>query len=208
MDAGERLVRAAESGDAFLVARLLARGARPDVPDAEGRTPLESAVRKDRADVVRLLVGAGADTARRVGEYGETSPLCLAAMLGRTGVVGALLDAGVNPDTPDRMGQPALVLAATATPEGHPATVDLLLDRGAAPEITLRGRTALGWAACFGRPGTVRHLLARGAAPTRQALACARDHASSRPGGRAVHEEVIGLLRAARGPRTAPPEGG
>ncbi|MEU9783526.1 ankyrin repeat domain-containing protein [Streptomyces phaeochromogenes] len=92
----------------------------------------------------------GADPEQRAGEYHETNPLCLAATHGHTDIAEALLDAGVHSGTLDGMRQPPLVLAATSVPEGHPRTVDLLLDRGADIEATLRNRTSLEWAACFG----------------------------------------------------------
>ncbi|MFI1208760.1 ankyrin repeat domain-containing protein [Streptomyces sp. NPDC020802] len=190
-----RLARAAEGGDAAGVARLLAEGAQVDDPNPSSwRTPLDLAVHHGHLDVVRLLIHAGTDLAQRVGEYHETSPLCLAAMRGHADIAEALLDAGVHPDALDRMGQPPLVLAATSMPEGHPRTVDLLLDRGADIEATLRDRTALGWAACFGHPRMVGHLLARGATPTPQALACAGRHTER---DREAYPRIAEALRAA-----------
>ncbi|MFJ5549016.1 hypothetical protein [Streptomyces sp. NPDC093225] len=58
-------------------------------PDA-GAAPLEAAVRAGRADAVRALVRAGEDPRLPLGEYHETTPLCLAASLGRLGVADAV----------------------------------------------------------------------------------------------------------------------
>ncbi|MBQ1099639.1 ankyrin repeat domain-containing protein [Streptomyces sp. b94] len=53
----------------------------------------------------------------------------------------------------------------------HTETVALLLDRGADVEDrTMKQRTALEWAACFGRVDTVPLLLGRGAEATEMAL--------------------------------------
>ncbi|MFE2324895.1 ankyrin repeat domain-containing protein [Streptomyces sp. NPDC059385] len=165
------LGRAAEAGDAALVQRLLAGGAEADARVPGGRRALELAVCAGRAEVVRLLLAAGADPGRDAGPYDEATPMALAAMNGHTAVARALLDAGADPCGPaGRMCYVPLVLAATHGECGSSATVDLLLDRGADPEERMRDRTALEWAARFGHPAVVEQLIARGAAVTDRAL--------------------------------------
>ncbi|MEU2630138.1 ankyrin repeat domain-containing protein [Kitasatospora sp. NPDC007106] len=127
--------------------------------------PLEEAVRRGRAAEVARLVAAGADPEQPIGEYRETTPLCLAAASGHTAVVRVLLAAGVHPDARNGLGHLPLVLAATAGRAGHPAAVDLLLDAGADIEARTRGRTALEWADGFGLTETARRLRGRGARP-------------------------------------------
>lgn len=114
--------------------------------------------------MVSLLAEAGSDL-ECGGAYRETTPLCLAAALGQTAVVSALLDAGVHPEARNEMGYLSLVLAATAGRAGHPRAVDLLLGRGAGIDAEMNGRIALGWAADSIQEDMVRHLLNRGATP-------------------------------------------
>jgi hypothetical protein len=59
------LLRAATRGDAGDVERLLARGADPDETDQDGRTAVTHAAYGGHAEVVRLLVDAGADVNRQ-----------------------------------------------------------------------------------------------------------------------------------------------
>ncbi|MFE7608953.1 ankyrin repeat domain-containing protein [Streptomyces celluloflavus] len=197
VDAVARLAQAAYDGDTPLVARLLGEGVAVDGLNSGGRTALDLAVQRGHDEVVRLLVGAGADLEQRAGEYGESTPLCLAALEGHTAVVGVLLDAGVHPESRNGFGHAPLVLAATAGAEGHPDTVDLLVDRGADIDVLMKDRTPLDWAAGFGQVRMVHQLLGRGATPTAQALALAREHAERYPESRQKFERVIDVLRAA-----------
>lgn len=194
----ERWLRAAGDGDAVLVARLLEEGMPVDTPGSDDpRTALERAAREGHAAVVRLLLEAGAVAEQPVGEYQEMTPLCMAAGRGHTAVVEALLDAGVHPEARDRLNHLPLVLAATADEEGHPSTVDLLLDRGADIEAEMKGWTALDWAAGFGHVDMVRHLLERGATPRPVAVSTARDQAIRYPDRRTEYERVLAALRSA-----------
>ncbi|MEV8452116.1 ankyrin repeat domain-containing protein [Streptomyces sp. NPDC052095] len=196
MDMADQLARAAGEGDAAVVARLLGTGAEVDAPVSAGRTALDLAVRAGHAETVRVLLAAGADLRQRAGEYGESTPLCLAAMHGHTVVVEILLDAGAPTGAQGRMGSVPLVLAATATEQGHPRTVDVLLDHGADIDGVMKGRTPLEWAAGFGLVPMVHHLLARGATPTARALSEARAGAERSPGAAGKYALVIDVLAA------------
>lgn len=55
------LLAAAARGDVAQVKALIARGDKPDVQDAYGRTPLHVAAYGRRHDVMRALVAAGAN---------------------------------------------------------------------------------------------------------------------------------------------------
>ena len=67
------------------------------------------------------------------------------------------LGAGMNPDTPDEKGTPALILAAT---KGLTETVRALLEGKARPDLkTSRGWTSLHFACLFGHVETVQALI-------------------------------------------------
>ena len=79
----------------------------------------------------------------------------LAAGGGSTEAVKLLLDAGANINAPDVRGMTPLMLAI-ATDHGNQAVIDLLLARGADPNIKSRaGETALDWARKFARRPTL-----------------------------------------------------
>lgn len=155
------LIDAVKAGDASSVRAVLARG-RAQVATAErdGTTALHWAAQQDRADLVRLLLDAGAD-ARAANRYGAT-PLAVACLSAGAPVVSALLDAGADPNTSSGEGQTALMTAARA---GKAEVVRLLLARGATVEAKerWRGQTALMWAVAEGHADVVRVLLDAGA---------------------------------------------
>ncbi|MGW9173865.1 ankyrin repeat domain-containing protein [Streptomyces decoyicus] len=193
----DQLTWAAGDGDAARVARLLGEGVGVDAPDSEGHTALDLTVRRGHADVVRLLIAAGADPEQRAGEYQESTPLCLAAAHGHTAAVRALLDAGAHTGAQGRMSHAPLVLAATTGDEGHPETVDLLLDHGADINVVMKDRTPLDWAVWFGQVPMVQQLLDRGATPTAKALTTAHERTERHPESRQKYERIIDALLAA-----------
>ncbi|MFD5558007.1 ankyrin repeat domain-containing protein [Streptomyces sp. NPDC127068] len=196
MDIANQLVRSAADGDVIEVARLLGQGAVVDAPDRDGRTALDRAVEQGHADVVSRLVGAGADLEQRVGEYQESTPLCMAAGHGHTAVVGVLLDAGADTGAQGRLNHVPLVLAATTGDEGHPETVDLLLDRGVDINVVMKHRTALDWAVRFGQEEMVYRLLGRGAITSAGTLAAARERLGRHPESRRMTERIAVALLA------------
>jgi uncharacterized protein len=98
-DGATPLMRAAHVGDLPAVRALLAAGADVNAADPQGWTALGKAVYNadlDRgfADVVQVLIDAGASVEAPIG-YG-IRPLMLAAGYGETAVVEVLLDAGAD----------------------------------------------------------------------------------------------------------------
>lgn len=94
------LMRAAMFGQTGTAAALIAARARPDVAAVDGRTAMHWAAVGGSADVVRVLLRAGADV--NVKAFDET-PLGYAVDSGVLSVVSALIEAGA---TPASMRQP------------------------------------------------------------------------------------------------------
>jgi ankyrin repeat protein len=147
----DALVGAARGGHGNVVAYLLAQGA--DVGRASaafGTTPLAAAVRYGHTALAEELVRRGAKpaTAEQL------------AALGLDRELAAALDADpklLQDVTRDEVRQPVLHAAAR---HGRVATVELLLQRGAAVDLAdAQGLTPLHVAAMHGREMVVRHLL-------------------------------------------------
>jgi uncharacterized protein len=172
------LMTAARSGNAAAVRVLLARGAQVGARESSrGQTALMWAAAENNAEVVKLLAEAGADVRQR-SRAGAFSPLLFAVRGGHIAASLALIDAGapVGDVLPD--GTSALVLAVV---NAHYELAAALLDRGADPNASAQGWTALhqiAWSrrhnAGFNLPGPVqtgaldsldlvRKLVARGA---------------------------------------------
>ncbi|GHG37960.1 ankyrin repeat domain-containing protein [Streptomyces zaomyceticus] len=197
----KRFLRAAEDGDAALVAELLVAGVAPDAHEGRRPTALETAVDAGHAEVVSVLLDAGADPHQYTGEYEELTPLCQAVSWGHTDVMRLLLAAGAATGIQSRHAHllPLVIAATTTATEDRAPLIDVLLEFGADLEDrSMRGETALEWVAGTPDPDTVRHLLARGAAPTPRCVSRARSGARSRPENAGVFKEIEDIvLRAA-----------
>jgi ankyrin repeat protein len=176
------LMTAARAGGVEALRALLAAGADPSARvGATGQTALMWAAARNNAAAVRLLVEAGADITTRTGravppprqsqaataaqalvtnfEGGRSmfnSPpatgftaYLFAVRSGSIDTVKVLLDAGVNVNDTLSDGSSALVVAAA---NAHWELADLLLDRGADPNLAGAGWTALHQAVRIRRP--------------------------------------------------------
>ncbi|WP_283136940.1 ankyrin repeat domain-containing protein [Rhizohabitans arisaemae] len=160
------LVSAAALGENAEAERLLAGGASPDEPDEDGDTALYRAAVQGHADIVRMLLAAGADPDREGTGDGGGLPLCAAACWGHLDAVVALLDAGADPNRREDEAGSAMTALHWAASNEHLAVVNTLLARGAAPDLGgATGRTALSHAAARGATAVVRTLLDHGAHP-------------------------------------------
>ena len=100
------IVEAAGSGSVAGVGLMLSVGFSPDARNGSGEQPLHSAAYTGNADLVRLLIDAGADVGGRDARF-DSTPLAFATVgsgerAGQTGdwmeVVRLLLDAGASRD--------------------------------------------------------------------------------------------------------------
>ncbi|MEU1404901.1 ankyrin repeat domain-containing protein [Streptomyces sp. NPDC005728] len=132
------LFAAALVGDTARVKTLLRSGVDPEQGDSEGTTPLYLASVNGEAEIVRLLLAAGASPDTESSGVGsEGTPLCAAACWGHTETVRELLVHGADPNLREDRGTGRSPLDwALAGP--HPETVELLTRAG----VVLGGRTA------------------------------------------------------------------
>ncbi|MFJ4711537.1 ankyrin repeat domain-containing protein [Streptomyces sp. NPDC088785] len=121
------------AGDAGRVRAVLRRGASPARPFGAGTTPLYLAAVQGEAEVVRVLLAAGAaPDAESAGPGSEGTPLCAAACWGHTEAVRHLLAHGADPALREDRGTGLTPLEwADAGP--HPETAGVLRAAGASP---------------------------------------------------------------------------
>ena len=156
----KKLFEAIEKADLRGVTKCLKAVADTNILDDKGWTPLQHAALHGRADVVTLLLIAGADP--NIPKIGMT-PLHLAAVKGDAAVTTHLLIAGADPNILDKFGGTPLHYAAA---RGHVDVVALLLDKNADPNILDKDdQTPLHRAVKIGDAAMVTLLLERGANP-------------------------------------------
>ena len=152
------LAAASEHGDVATARELLAAGADPNTLDADGWTPLHSALRFGHKEIAELLLDRGASTSA-VNPDGWT-PLMLAVRNDQAANARLLLEKGASVDARAKSGTSALMLAAGFSPED---VVAALLDKGA--DVGAKdgdGWTALPWALRYQRRGAARRLVEKG----------------------------------------------
>ncbi len=154
---------AAANGRLEVVKVLLAAGAKPDLTDKQGVTPLIQAAGgmgsgRDYPGVVAALIAAGANVNAK-DSIGNT-PIGQAAMLGQPGVVPILARAGANLNEATPVDTP-LTQAAAA---GNIPMVVALMDSGADVNASNpRGICALDEASEHGQLEAVKLLIRKGA---------------------------------------------
>ena len=157
---------AVERRDLPMINVLLEAGAKHDLTNRTGASPLYLAATNGDAAAIARLLAAGADPNAVLTAEGE-SVLMLASQTGDAPAVKALLDRGADPNTQQLRGQTALMWAAA---EGHAGVVKLLLAHGADPGLSSTastkperrppgGMTALLFAARQGKLEAARALL-------------------------------------------------
>ena len=161
-----RLYEASKQGRTDEVRSILSSGMVEFDPvnpfDFLGRAPLHWAAINGHADVVKVLIGYGADP-NRAAEWGGSTPLHYAAENKHMKVVQVLLDSGANPNLADTIGFTPLLDAAFGD---HTDVAQVLLEGGADPnKASNHGRAPLHSAAFWGNERLVKMLLEFGADP-------------------------------------------
>jgi ankyrin repeat protein len=154
------LVAAAEHGDRTAALRLLAKGADPNMPGADGTTAVMWAAANDDLDLVRALIAAKANVSQK-NQFGTTA-LTEAAIIGSARVIDALLKAGADPNTRNPEGETPLMAVARS---GRLEAAKRLLEAGADVNATetFGGQSALMWASAQGQGEMVKLLASKGA---------------------------------------------
>ena len=155
---------ASQHGHAEIVKLLLAAGADPRGNGTELTPPLLAAAQNDYVNIMQLLLEAGAsvdDSWLKNGK--QVRAMDLAMEYKRAAAVRCLLDAGVNPNTPDHSGRSHLGCAVAHNSE---ELIEMLLAAGADPNLRLaEDMSPLDVAALQGTAKTLKRLLAAGAKP-------------------------------------------
>lgn len=153
----DSLIKTAWSGDAQTAEELLSCGADPNARCDADTPALSYAARGGHAEVVRLLLAAGASP----DSQPQAPSLHAPAALGRVDLVRMLLDAGADPDAQDELGFTAVTHAACWD---QAETAYVLVENGA--DIDARdvvGRTPLAHAACHNNARVAKVLIELGA---------------------------------------------
>jgi len=142
----------------LMLKQLVAQGASPDLLAADGQTPLGVALSSGRRDLADWLDWRGWPLPRRP-LLADDVPA--AAIVGDADAVRRLLDLGLAVDAVDSQGCTALLRAAGG---GHRGLVDLLLARGADPQLAAHsGATPMSAAVSMRHGDIVDRLIVAGA---------------------------------------------
>lgn len=155
-----KLAEATRFNDLKRAQQLIDDGAKPDITRYGADNALNLAVENGNPDMVRLLLGAGADPNAQV-RYSYDTPFLNAARKGDVAIVGELLASKANIDAAGERGNTALALAVAAK---NKPLYGLLLARGAkADPRNSGGWTPLFYAARNGDLEAISLLLDKGA---------------------------------------------
>ena len=154
--ADTRLADAVEARQKDTVRSLIAQKADVNAAQSDGTTALHWAVREDDAEMVDLLMRAGANV-KVANRFGAT-PLSLAATNGNGGIVEKLLAGGDDPNAVVSVtGDTAFMIAART---GKTDAIESFLKHGADVNKTNSdGQTALMWAASAKNAAAVQLLI-------------------------------------------------
>jgi hypothetical protein len=114
--------------------RVLRERVDRNITTLDGENALWIAAKRGYTDLARMLIGVHVDLNFPAHGQGNTTPLMIAAQLGREAIAVLLLNAGADMAAADSNGRTALHIAAAA---GQMQIVRLLLARGAIPDELL-----------------------------------------------------------------------
>jgi len=155
------LHRAAANGDKDIVQLLIAADADVNAKGENGRTPLDSAIRKDETETADLLRKHG-------GKSGAEDSIHVAAEVGNFEAVKQHLTAGTDVNAKNNKGYTPL---HQAVHDGHKKVIELLIARGA--DVNAKNKyevTALHMAAVNGHKEIAELLIAEGVAVNAKGL--------------------------------------
>ncbi|HZT43506.1 MAG TPA: ankyrin repeat domain-containing protein [Chthonomonadaceae bacterium] len=148
-----------------LVKVLLERGAKVNVTDKRGETPILLAVRLDKQQVCHLLIQRGANV--NAADIHDWTPLKWAVLMHSTDMVRLLVDNGAHVNTvcSSRIpGDMTPLMLAQGIGQDDPTITEILLTKGAGVNATTPyGRSALHIAIDDNRVRSVRTLIGHGA---------------------------------------------
>lgn len=148
----DQFLKAADQGNAKVVADYLTQGLDPNTTDKFGNTLLMNASRQGHEELVKLLLDRKADVTRR-GPTGDTA-LMLASLKGHLGIVKILVDRG------SPISQPGWAPLHFAAFECRTEVVKYLLEKGAEKDaVAPNGYSALLLAMRNGHMDAARELL-------------------------------------------------
>jgi ankyrin repeat protein len=157
---GQELLDAARDGDLAKVTTLVEhKGVDVNLKGADSQTALIWAAYKGHPEIVKYLLGKGANVNHHESGLGKTA-LMLAAEAGHKKVVNLLILAKADLEATNQYGGTALMSAAQS---GHLNIVEVLLNKGAQLNVHgTEGQTALMLAAGKGQLHVVKYLLSKG----------------------------------------------
>ncbi|MGH9199605.1 MAG: ankyrin repeat domain-containing protein [Vicinamibacterales bacterium] len=160
-DSNAPVAEAAQQGDKDRVRSLLKQAADVNAAQGDGMTALHWAAMNGDAEMVDMLVYAGANirATTRIGAY---TPLYLASQRGNAAAITSLIKAGGDVKAGTINGTTPLMVAAMS---GEVEAIKALLDAGADPNAkdSVRSQTPLMYAASANRPAAITLLASRGA---------------------------------------------
>lgn len=162
---GEQPLHYAMRGKNLAIAEeLLAAGAKPNVWDIFGNSPLNVAIDQDNIEAVKLLLKHGADLNAKPRTKAYDPPLNVAIREKKLVIFQLLLEAGADVNAVNQLNMTPLFSAASATDGLADRMVEALLKAGAKVDHLDRdGETALSSAVYSRRGSVVRKLAEAGA---------------------------------------------
>ena len=121
-------VNAIYSADMGRVAALVDQGMPVNGVNRSGSTPLYITAVQGEAEIVKLLLDAGADPNQESCGDSEGLPLCAAASKGRTDIVRLLLQYGADPNAVERAAASPMTALGWAERYGYSETAEALRD--------------------------------------------------------------------------------